>query len=191
MEPMKYKGFTGSVNWSEEDQMLYGKIEDIAPLVNYEALVPSKLRVAFEEAVDDYLKDREEHMSNFKKYTFELWFRGINPDTAHAIEQISRGKGDLEVMTANAIVVKFAAVRFANAGKGPLGAMTSVVIGAINDVVHVFPNATLSGVKFGTQTEAESILFWETIFANNPTLGKKPCTFETLQEFALSCKEKV
>lgn len=52
---MKYKGFYGSVDYSLEDSVLYGKIECINDLVTYEAETVKALKQAFNEAVDDYL----------------------------------------------------------------------------------------------------------------------------------------
>lgn len=56
---MDYKGYFGSVEVSMEDNVLHGKIECINDLVTYEAGGPAELRVAFEEAVDDYLETCE------------------------------------------------------------------------------------------------------------------------------------
>jgi len=54
---MRYNGFFGSINASVEDNCLYGKLEFIRPLVNYEGNTPAELKIAFEEAIDDYLAD--------------------------------------------------------------------------------------------------------------------------------------
>ena len=51
-----YKGYYGSVHYSDEDQVFHGKIEFIRSLVSYEGTDVGNLRAAFEEAVDDYLK---------------------------------------------------------------------------------------------------------------------------------------
>lgn len=56
---MDYKGYYGSVNPSLEDGCLFGKIEFIKPLITFEADNISELKVAFQEAVDDYLDDCE------------------------------------------------------------------------------------------------------------------------------------
>ncbi|MGL6158944.1 type II toxin-antitoxin system HicB family antitoxin [Microbulbifer sp.] len=56
---MKYKGYYGSIEASEEDNCLFGKLEYIRPLVNYEGETVAELRQAFEEAVNDYLADCE------------------------------------------------------------------------------------------------------------------------------------
>ena len=52
---MEYKGYYGSVHYSDEDRIFYGKIEFVRALVSYEGTDVKSLRKAFEEAVDDYL----------------------------------------------------------------------------------------------------------------------------------------
>ncbi len=53
---MTYKGYHGSVSYSDEDKMLTGKIEYIRDLVSYEGTDIQSLEAAFREAVDDYLQ---------------------------------------------------------------------------------------------------------------------------------------
>ena len=53
---MAYKGFVGSVHYSDEDRVFYGKIEFIRSLISYEGTDVDSLRQAFEESVDDYLE---------------------------------------------------------------------------------------------------------------------------------------
>ena len=55
MNTMTYKGYLGSVNYSDKDQVFFGKIEDINGLVNFEGESVKELTAAFHEAVDDYL----------------------------------------------------------------------------------------------------------------------------------------
>jgi len=52
---MTYKGYLGSVAFSEEDNVFFGKIEGINGLVNFEGESVKELTEAFHEAVDDYL----------------------------------------------------------------------------------------------------------------------------------------
>jgi len=52
---MKHKGYIGSVHYSDEDQVFFGKLEYIKSLVNYEGTDVKSLKQAFEDAVDDYL----------------------------------------------------------------------------------------------------------------------------------------
>ena len=55
-DSMEYKGYFGSVLYNDDDKVFYGKLEVIRALVSYEGADVSSLRVAFEEAVDDYLE---------------------------------------------------------------------------------------------------------------------------------------
>lgn len=52
---MSYKGYYGSVHYSDEDKVFFGKIEFIRALVSYEGTDVDSLKHAFEDAVDDYL----------------------------------------------------------------------------------------------------------------------------------------
>ncbi len=55
VELLTYKGYTGSIAVSQEDECLYGRIAFIADLVTYEGDTVRELKKAFESAVDDYL----------------------------------------------------------------------------------------------------------------------------------------
>ena len=61
MNTLKYKGYIGSVAYSEPDKVFFGKLEGIDDLVNYEGESVAELTAAFHEAVDDYLIFCEEH----------------------------------------------------------------------------------------------------------------------------------
>ena len=60
MKLMEYEGFYGSVEASVEDGCLFGKLEFIDPLVNYEGETVREIEAAFHDAVDDYVKSCEE-----------------------------------------------------------------------------------------------------------------------------------
>ena len=47
---MEYKGYFGTVEYSESDNILFGKVIGVGSLISYE------LRSDFEAAVDDYLE---------------------------------------------------------------------------------------------------------------------------------------
>lgn len=55
MKYMKYGDYLGSIEYSEEDECLYGKIIGITDAVIYEADSVSELKRLFEKSVDDYL----------------------------------------------------------------------------------------------------------------------------------------
>ena len=53
---LKYKGYTGSVEYSEEDNCLYGKVMGMSrDGITYEGQDVNELRKDFEGAIDDYL----------------------------------------------------------------------------------------------------------------------------------------
>lgn len=55
MKCMKYKDYLGSIEYSEEDGCLYGKIIGITDAVIYEADSVSELKRLFEQSVENYL----------------------------------------------------------------------------------------------------------------------------------------
>jgi predicted HicB family RNase H-like nuclease len=57
---MRYKDYYGSVNFNDDDNVFYGRIEFIKALISYEGTDVTSLRKAFQEAVDDYLQVCEE-----------------------------------------------------------------------------------------------------------------------------------
>ena len=53
---MEYRGYVGSVEFSEADQLLFGKVQGIRSLISYEGTTVSELIADFHGAVDDYLE---------------------------------------------------------------------------------------------------------------------------------------
>jgi len=52
---IKYKDHLGSVHFSSEDKVFYGRIEGIDDLVTFEGQSVDELVSAFQEAVEDYV----------------------------------------------------------------------------------------------------------------------------------------
>ena len=57
---MEYKGYIGSVEFSESDELFYGKVQGIRSLISYEGSTAAELVADFHGAVDDYLTLCEE-----------------------------------------------------------------------------------------------------------------------------------
>lgn len=53
---MEYKAFYGTVEYSDTDKMLFGKVLGVNGLVSYEGQSVAELRADFEAAVDEYLE---------------------------------------------------------------------------------------------------------------------------------------
>ncbi|MDP1620977.1 MAG: type II toxin-antitoxin system HicB family antitoxin [Bacteroidales bacterium] len=66
MNTIKYMDYIGSVSFSAEDEVFYGKIEYINDLITFESDNAHDLKKAFEESVDDYIAFCKE--------------KGVNPD---------------------------------------------------------------------------------------------------------------
>ena len=53
---LTYKDFIGSVHFSAEDEVFFGKIEGINDLITFEGTTVSELQQVFHEAVEDYIE---------------------------------------------------------------------------------------------------------------------------------------
>ena len=53
---IEYKGYVGSIEFSEEDSLFYGKVMGIRALISYEGSNAKDLVEDFHCAVDDYLE---------------------------------------------------------------------------------------------------------------------------------------
>jgi len=61
METLKYKGYTGSVDFSVEDNVLFGKVLGMPKAsITFEGTNVKELLEDFHEAIDDYLRECEE-----------------------------------------------------------------------------------------------------------------------------------
>jgi predicted HicB family RNase H-like nuclease len=90
---MTYKGYLGSVAFSEKDNVFFGKIEGINGLVNFEGESVKELTTAFHEAVDDYLAYcKDEGIEPDKSYTGVLNVR-LTPAIHRQIAMLARRAG--------------------------------------------------------------------------------------------------
>lgn len=95
MNTMVYKGYIGSVEISEEDNCLYGKVlylpNDTA--ITYEGSTVAELRKDFEGAVDDYIiYCKENGIAPQKSYSGTLNVR-ISPETHSRLAMLARKMG--------------------------------------------------------------------------------------------------
>jgi len=66
---IEYKGYVGSVEFSQEDELFYGKVQGVRALISYEGTNAAELIEDFHGAVDDYLElCREEGKEPEKAY---------------------------------------------------------------------------------------------------------------------------
>lgn len=102
MNTLKYKDYIGSVDYSAEDSVFYGKIEGIGDLVDYEGESVVELRNAFKDAVEDYLAFcKDEGVEPQKNFSGKLNL-DITPDLQMNVATLAKKAG----MSINAFVRK-------------------------------------------------------------------------------------
>lgn len=78
---LEYKGYNGTVEYSSEDNVLFGKVIGIKSLISYEGQSVEELKADFEGAVDEYLEYcKEEDIEPEKTYKGSLNVR-FSPET--------------------------------------------------------------------------------------------------------------
>jgi predicted HicB family RNase H-like nuclease len=60
MKNLEYKSYTGSIEYSKEDDLLYGKVLGIRGLISFEGKTGKELELDFIEAIDEYLLNCKE-----------------------------------------------------------------------------------------------------------------------------------
>lgn len=98
---LKYKGYTGSVEYSEEDDCLYGKVQGMSKhAITYEGKDVNELKQDFEGAIDDYIALCESRgIEPSKPYSGAFNVR-VSPETHSAIAYLAQKAG----VTINAFV---------------------------------------------------------------------------------------
>ena len=93
MNTLSYKGYIGSVAFSEKDGVFFGKIEGINGMVNFDGESVKELTEAFHEAVDVYLAYcKDEGIEPDKSYTGALNIR-ISPAIHRRAAMLARQSG--------------------------------------------------------------------------------------------------
>lgn len=69
---MEYKGYLGSVEFSEEEAIFFGKIMNIRSLISYEGKNVMELSEQFREAVDEYSSICEQQWNSLVKV--QKWY---------------------------------------------------------------------------------------------------------------------
>ena len=92
---MEYKDYVGSVEFSEEDGVFYGKVLGIRSLISYEGTNVRELVDDFHGAVDDYLALCEQeghHPETAYKGSFNVRFKKPETHRRAAIYAMTHGQ---------------------------------------------------------------------------------------------------
>lgn len=57
MKYLEYKGYTGTIEYSKEDKLLFGKVMGIKSLLSYEGMTGTELEADFRSVIDEYLTE--------------------------------------------------------------------------------------------------------------------------------------
>ena len=90
---LNYRGFIGSVHFSADDRIFYGKIEGTTDLITFEGETVKELTEAFHFMVDEHIKDCEaENIAPEKSYKGSFNVR-LSPELHKQIAVSAKMKG--------------------------------------------------------------------------------------------------
>jgi len=90
---LNYRGFIGSVHFSADDRIFYGKIEGVTDLVTFEGETVKELTDAFHYMVDEHIKDCEaENIAPEKSYKGSFNVR-LTPELHKRIADSAKMRG--------------------------------------------------------------------------------------------------
>jgi len=91
---LNYKGFIGSVHFSADDNVFFGKLEGINDLVTFEGETVKELTDAFHYVVDEHIKDCEkENIAAEKSYKGSFNVR-LTPELHRRIAISAKMRGE-------------------------------------------------------------------------------------------------
>ncbi len=91
---LNYKGFIGSVHFSADDNVFFGKLEGINDLVTFEGETVKELTDAFHYVVDEHIKDCEkENIAVEKSYKGSFNVR-LTPELHRRIAISAKMRGE-------------------------------------------------------------------------------------------------
>lgn len=102
MKLLEYKGYSGSIEYSKEDDLLFGKVLGIKGLISFEGQTGKQLEEDFMEAIDEYLADCEAN-----GFTPEKPFKGsFNVRVSPELHQKAAFLASEEKMSLNTFVAE-------------------------------------------------------------------------------------
>jgi predicted HicB family RNase H-like nuclease len=69
---LTYKGFTGSVHFSAQDDVFFGKVEEVNDLITFEGDSVKELKNAFHYVIDEHIRDCENAKNPVEKNYLDL-----------------------------------------------------------------------------------------------------------------------
>lgn len=104
---LEYKGYYGTVEFSENDNILFGKVVGVNSLISYEGDSIKSLREDFEGAVDDYIEmcaDNGVEPEKVYKGSFNV---RISPELHKSLALFSASRGETLNSTVEEAIRRF------------------------------------------------------------------------------------
>ena len=95
---MQYKGYVGSIEFSQQDMLFYGKVLGITSLISYEGIDAESLTSDFYASIDAYLEMCEERNTKPERPYKGSFNVRIAPDLHRQLAIISK-KNDVSLNT--------------------------------------------------------------------------------------------
>ncbi len=115
MNTMAYRGYTGSVEFSREDGILWGRVLGIRHMIDFEGESVAELEKDFHIAIDAYLKAcREEGIKPDRPCSGKLLLR-MPPEVHAGLARVAETTG----RSANQLIVDAVRVRYLNEEPDP------------------------------------------------------------------------
>ena len=107
---IEHKGYLGTVEYSAEDNMLFGQVVGIRGLISYEGNSIDELKADFAEAIDDYLIECEAvGREPQQPYNGKLNIK-ISPDVHKKLQIYSTSKKQIPDTVVEAAIKNYIAV---------------------------------------------------------------------------------
>ena len=90
---LEYKGYNGTVEYSNADRILFGKVLGIRSLLSYEGNSLDSLQHDFEDAIDDYLKTCAENGVEAEKPFKGNFNVRVSPELHRSLALYSQSRG--------------------------------------------------------------------------------------------------
>ena len=93
MKPMRYKGYSARIEYSDEDECFVGRVAGIRDILTFHGESVTEVRQAFEEALDFYLETcAKRGETPNKPYSGKLLLR-VSPEVHAAVATAAKVSG--------------------------------------------------------------------------------------------------
>ena len=90
---MTYKGYSGTVRYDDEAEILHGEVLGIRDVVTFQGRTVEELKKAFEDSIDDYLEFCEERGETPDKPFSGKFLLRVDPQLHRRLHELSANEG--------------------------------------------------------------------------------------------------